>query len=66
MLRILSNRQKGNWNLKLESFKSNLKYALFSVIKMKSFIQKDILMYYKKNINKVDWVIVKELACISE
>lgn len=28
--------------------------------------KKDILVYYKKNISKVDWLIVKELASISE
>ncbi|KAL4489279.1 hypothetical protein ABPG72_006343 [Tetrahymena utriculariae] len=33
-------------------------------MKLESF--KNILNYYKKFVNKVDWVIVKEIACISE
>lgn len=66
ILRIVSNRQKGNWNLKLESFKSTHYLLPLYLPHSPLNISSDILVYYKKNISKVDWVIVKELAAIAE
>lgn len=50
----------GIWNLKA------LKVIYIWNISIPLICWLDILVYYKKSIGKVDWVVVKELASISE